>query len=105
MDFKQLAQKLELDESEYIELIELFVTTSTNDIAKLEKAIAEKNTENGERAAHSLKGSSASLGLNDISDSARFLEKKTREGSMENATDLLENIKNKINFIKSLIEK
>ncbi len=103
MDLKKLADQLELDENEYIELLELFAETGAKDIDRLEKALEFKNAAEAERAAHSLKGASSSLGLNDISEPARMLEKNARESLFSDNVELLKSIKEKFSIIKNLV--
>ncbi len=103
MDFKQLAENLELDEAEFTELLELFSNTGGKDIARLEKAIETGNKKEAERAAHSLKGSSATLGLMAIAEKAGLLEENLREDCHEDSFRLLEGIKENMNIIKKLI--
>lgn len=103
MDFKQHAEKLGLEVDEYLELLELFIDTSDADMANLENAVRTKNAGEAEKAAHSLKGASASLGLTKIAEIARLIEKSAREGSTNDGLELLEKIRDNINGIKKLI--
>jgi histidine phosphotransfer protein HptB len=105
MDFKLLAKKLGLEEDEYLELLELFIDTSPRDIATLEHAIGTKNADEAEKAAHSLKGASASLSLTEIAELAKQIEKSAREGSNKDGLELLESIQEKIIGIKKLMGK
>ena len=68
MNFRKTFEKLGLEEDEYIELIELFIETSTSDIDKLQSAIVGGDTEKISRLAHSLKGASVNLGLEEFLD-------------------------------------
>jgi histidine phosphotransfer protein HptB len=100
MDFKQLAENVGLEENEYIELIELFIDISAADMTKLESAVEKENALEAEQAAHSLKGASASLGLMDIADIARLIEQNARKNSIQDDTQLIANLKDKIKNIK-----
>jgi histidine phosphotransfer protein HptB len=103
MDFKQLAAKLGLEVDEYLELLELFIDTSAADMTNLENAVRTKNAGEAQRAAHSLKGASASLGLTEIAEIARLIEKSAREESTKDSLELLEKIKDSINSIKKAL--
>ncbi len=103
MDFDKLAEKLGLDHDEYVELVELFTETSESDLASLENAIETQNPGDAEKAAHSLKGASASLGLTDIAEIARQIEKNAKENSIQDGTELIADIREKIQTIKHRI--
>jgi len=54
------------DEELLKELLDLFRTSSTDDYIQLQQAVADGDTEAVARAAHSLKGAAATLGLEGI---------------------------------------
>ncbi len=98
-DFNALAQRIGLEKDEYLELLELFVDTSGADLDKIESSIEANNPDGASKAAHSLKGSSGSLGLDAISEAARKIEKHAREGSLKRATESVAIIKDRIKAI------
>lgn len=104
-NFSALAQRLGLEEDEYIELVELFVNTSDTDLNKIEISIGANDPEGTAKAAHSLKGSSGSLGFDAISEAAMKIEKNAREGSLEGAVGSVEIIKDKIRALAALISQ
>ena len=63
MNFIELAENLELEENEFLELVALFVKTGYSDLNKLQSAIEDEDTEKVAIVAHSIKGTSANLGL------------------------------------------
>ncbi len=103
MNVKELAEKTGLEEDEYMELLELFIDMSAADLANLENAVGTKNTGEAEKAAHSLKGASASLRLTEISELARLIEKNARENSIQGGIELINTIKEKIKGVKNLM--
>jgi histidine phosphotransfer protein HptB len=105
MDFKQLAEKIGLEENEYIELIELFIDTSAADMTTLENAVEKENADEVEKAAHSLKGASASLGLTDIAEIARLIEENAREKPSQGDILLVAILKDKIKNIEHLFSE
>jgi len=76
MNFGKLAEDLGLEREEYLELIELFIETSMSDLDKLQSAIKEVNAEKAANAAHSLKGAARSIGLMELSETAKEIEEK-----------------------------
>ncbi len=93
MDFKIMASDLGLDEEDFRELAELLVTTSSSDLEKLEKRLAEKNTEQVALAAHSIKGAAGNLGFMDISTIAAQIEKNAREKNLKDIEISIKKIK------------
>jgi len=74
MNFEKLAGEIGFEKEDYLELIELFINTTTGDIDKLKTAINNSDFNAAERAAHSIKGAASSLGLMEISDEAKKIE-------------------------------
>ncbi len=101
MDFNAIAERLGLENDEYLELLELFVDTSFADLENIESAIKAEDVDGTAKAAHSLKGSSGSLGLDAISESARKIEKNAKEGSLKGALESLGAIKDRIKAISA----
>ncbi len=79
MNFEKLAEEIGFDKEEYMELIELFINTTTSDIDKLRTAINNGDFNAAEKAAHSIKGAASSLGLMEISDEAKKIEYAGKE--------------------------
>ena len=85
MECKELADNLGLDESECIELMELFVETTASNLEKLQNGLAVGESGQVAEAAHTIKGSSANLGLMEISEAAKGIEEKARQNCLEGA--------------------
>jgi HPt (histidine-containing phosphotransfer) domain-containing protein len=101
--FIKMAENLGIKESEFVELLELFVDTSGADISELESALEANDPVSTAKTAHSLKGASASLGLGEISELARQVEKNAKEDSTAGATESIRKIKEKLEELKGLI--
>ena len=71
------------DEELLTELLTLFVDSSAADFASLCEAIEAGDAEGVVRAAHSLKGAAASLGLEAIRALALDMETAARQGSVD----------------------
>lgn len=93
MDVKGLADNLGLEEEEYLELLELFLETTESNLEKLRVGIDRGNTEEVVASSHSIKGSSANLGLEEISEAAKGVEEKARQNGLEGAAQALDFIK------------
>ena len=106
MNFKELGEKIGLDEDEYIEMIELFVESGGEDLQKLEIAIKEADAEKALEASHSIKGSSGSLMLDTIYEIAKSMDDILRTGKLDNVEEMLNNLRSEYETIKmAFLEK
>jgi len=87
VNIQQLAQKIELQEDECVELLRLFIETSSRDLELLDTAIARGDMKEAWEAAHSLKGSAVSLGLDAFSDSAKNIETEAKHGRISSVSE------------------
>ena len=92
MDLRSLAQKLELEEAEFLELVELFVEATTADLRGVLSAASKRDFQKVVELAHSIKGASINLGFSEISSLAKQIEMNARnnvlDGVPEKATIL-----------------
>ena len=102
MNFRELAENLGLEEEEYLELIELFIETGMSDLDKLQSAIEEGNPEKAANAAHSIKGAASNLGLMEVYEVAKKIEKQTRNDRLEGIAESAQALKEKLNEIAGL---
>ena len=79
MNFEKLAGEIGFEKEDYLELIELFINTTTSDIDKLKTAINNGDFNAAENAAHSIKGAASNLGLTEISNEAKKIEYAAKE--------------------------
>ncbi len=104
MNFKDLASNLGLDEEDFIELVELFVTTSLSDIAKIRKAVQDNNAADAAAAAHSIKGASGNLGFEDIFTRARDMEMQARKENLDGFDELVADLESMVKALDSSSE-
>ena len=102
MNFNELADNLGLEKEEYLELIELFIETGMSDINKLRFAVDEVNAENAADAAHSIKGASGNLGLTEIYELAKKVEKTCRDGMLDNVSESVQELEKMLDTVKEL---
>jgi len=86
------------DEELLEELMALFKDSSSADLEQLRQAIDADDAQAVTRAAHSLKGASASLGMEGIRALAMAVESDARDGSMAVARE-------KVGKISELLEQ
>jgi HPt (histidine-containing phosphotransfer) domain-containing protein len=99
MKLKELAENLEMEVDEFLEIMELFLKTSAFDLNQLESGIEEGDGKRVIIAAHSIKGAAANLGLLEIYEVARKTEMEARENNFNGATVAARAIKEKIDRI------
>ena len=75
------------DEELLDELIILFKDSSADDLKQLQAGVGADDAAAVAAAAHSLKGASASLGIEAILELAMDMEKDAREGSVSSARE------------------
>jgi HPt (histidine-containing phosphotransfer) domain-containing protein len=105
MDFRELAENLELEENEFLELVGLFVKTGYSDLNKLQSAIEDGDTEKVAIVAHSIKGTSANLGLTEIFEFAKRIEMNVRNNDLFGATGAAKRIKAELDRIAKALAK
>jgi histidine phosphotransfer protein HptB len=78
------------DDSELLgELLEIFKGSFAADLDALEKGLKEGQAAAVSAAAHSIKGSSSSLGMEGIRELARPIEEESRAGGLTEAQEKL----------------
>lgn len=103
MDLGALGSNLGLEEEEFVELVELFLTTAKNDLQKLHEAYLKKDAEKATESAHSLKGSSGNLGFKELSKISTIAEEKASEKNLELFDELIESMKKQLSEIEACL--
>ena len=84
MDFKYLASKIGIDDEDFMELVELFITTTLSDLDKIKQGVAANHPADAGAAAHSIKGAAGNMGFEAMSELAQKMELQAKAGSLEN---------------------
>ena len=105
MNLKALAEELELEADEYLELISLFVESSINDMETIENALANGESEKAANSAHSIKGAAGNLGFPQLYETAKNIEMAARDGRLEDISEDLVILKEELTSIETLIEE
>ena len=93
---KVLADRVGLEEEDYVEMLELFFQQTDLDLKKLEEAWINGEVLQLSRAAHALKGASGNLRLMEIYEEAGRLEKLGKENDLEASRLLIQSLREKI---------
>lgn len=105
MNLKTLAKNSELEEDEFLELVYLFLNTSSSDLNKLQAAIEKGNAQNVAGLAHSVKGAAVTLGLTEIFEYAKKLETNAQANNLKGATRLVRSIQEELDRIAKGLNK
>lgn len=83
MNLKEWVTHLEIDKEDYLEMMDLFKKNTASDLKNLETALENREASVIERMAHSIKGAAAILGLMEICDAAKTIEKTAQMNRLE----------------------
>lgn len=100
MDLSAMAEKLGLELPECEEILNLFIDTTVSDLDSLGQAIQDGDALQAVQSAHSIKGASANLGLQEISSAARDIEMKARQGVLAGASEAADVIRHHLDSLK-----
>ena len=93
IDQKVLMQLKNLKAGLLVRIIDLYIESSPKLLLDMEQAIAQQDTNSLYKVAHSLKNSSANLGITELTNLCRELEIKGREGDLATGVVLVADIK------------
>jgi HPt (histidine-containing phosphotransfer) domain-containing protein len=99
MEFQKIADQLGLDLEDIYEITELFVDTAPSEIQKLIDADQTRNPRLAAEAAHSLKGSTSTLGMTEIALLAQTVVQHGRENSVDELKTSIPNLINALNAV------
>jgi HPt (histidine-containing phosphotransfer) domain-containing protein len=95
IDDAAFAQALDLvgGDMEFLaDLVATYRTDGADRIDEMRTALASRATPELQRAAHTLKGSSATLGAVDLADACRIVEHAARDGALDGLAERIEAI-------------
>jgi histidine phosphotransfer protein HptB len=101
MDFKDLASKIGIDDEDFMELVELFITTTLSDLDKIKQGVATNKSEDAAAAAHSIKGAAGNMGFEAMSELAKKMEHQAKAGSLENFDLYIIDLETQVNELKT----
>ena len=104
MDRNLALARVDGDEALLADLAKLFCEESPKMMAAVQQAIAAKDAERLERAAHSLKGAVATLAAQKAFDAALRLERLGRAGDLSEAERAYEALESQIERLRSVLE-
>jgi HPt (histidine-containing phosphotransfer) domain-containing protein len=105
IDMKGLAERIGLSEEEITELIGLFIESCSEDMEKLGTALEEHNARKVSEAAHSIKGASGNMRLDEIYELSKKIEMDARANKLDQAGSDAATLWEHLNDIKIAFEE
>jgi HPt (histidine-containing phosphotransfer) domain-containing protein len=90
MEAKKLAENLGLEEDEFTELFSLYKETTSSDLKALKFAIRAGDAEKAHEKAHSIKGASGNLGLDELYETAKAIDDRARVNSFDGLENMFQ---------------
>ena len=103
MNFKVQAEKMGLDEDEYVEIVDLFIKTTADNLRQLRSAVKTGDRSKISQETHSLKGAALNLGFWEISEIVERIAKGVRENSWQGLSADIEVIQGRIDWMAGLL--
>ncbi|RYY76331.1 MAG: response regulator [Gammaproteobacteria bacterium] len=103
IDRKVITQLRNLKAGLLTRVIDLYVETTPKLLSDMEQAAVQNDTKSLYKIAHSLKNSSANLGIVDLTNLGRDLEIKGREGELADALSLVNKIKKLYTAVEAVL--
>ncbi len=105
MNIRNLAQSLGLETQDYKSLVELFLQTTSDDLQKLDSAIAERDTSLVSQTAHHIKGAAVNLELKEIAADTRNVEQCAKQSDFNGSSRAVSNIRAELEAVSRALSK
>jgi len=99
MDYKTLASNLGIDEDDFRELVELFVTVTLAELDKIRQGVASGSPKDVVAASHSIKGAAGNLGFESMAELANKMEIQAHKGSLGNFNTYISDFETQVNAL------
>ncbi|RLB14131.1 MAG: hypothetical protein DRG35_05855 [Deltaproteobacteria bacterium] len=90
MQIQNLADNLGLDVEDFNEVFEIYRETTSSDLEELKRALDQGDAEKVHQKAHSIKGASGNLGLNELFELAKEIDDSARVNSLNGLESLVQ---------------
>lgn len=92
IDLNNLNMLKEIIGDELVDILNIFLETTPDNIAQLKEAVAVKDINKVQSLSHNIKGSSANIGANQLSILGAELEQQAKNNDTEAFTDSMNKI-------------
>jgi len=90
MEMMELAENIGLDVEDFSEIFEIYLETTSSYLGELKTALQEGDMQAVHEKAHSIKGASGNLGLNELYELAIDIDDQVRGDSTDGLESLVE---------------
>jgi len=104
LDWDEVLDRMDGDEVVLREILALFGQDAPHMMRKLEEARASGDAQRVERAAHSLKGASATISARTVAPLAQRVEQLAREGRLPEALDQMDDLRREMQRLARALE-
>jgi len=105
MNFKVQAEKMGLNEEEYVEIVNLFIKSTDHNLCQMRSAVETGDTSKIHQETHSLRGAALNLGFLEIYEIVERMALRVRENSWHGLSADIEVIQGRIDRIAKLVGK
>ena len=102
-DRSALLERLGDDEKLFDEVVGIFLEDIPVQLKALKDALDNNDAETVWKKAHRIKGASANIGAQTVSDVALKIERAGQQGDLESSVGLIENLKKELHAIETLL--
>jgi len=104
MKIGELAEKIDLSPEEFLEILEIFLDTSSEYLNGLQAGLREKDRQKILSSVHSIKGAAGNLGLMEIYEIAKQVEKNAAADNLMDAGDATRRMQEKLDAIRKTFQ-
>ncbi len=97
----EFAQEMRVEPSDYCRLLDTFVERNEERLAELREAVSRRDAETAHRVVHSVKGTSSTLRLNWMAETAARLEDALRQGDFGDCERDIKKLETALDDIKT----
>ncbi len=105
MNFKKMAEQIELDEKDFLELVGIFLSSARKDLLALNAAMDKKDFRTVAEMAHSIKGAAINLGFENLHELSRAMEIMARQDSPLEGHEMAESLNQMLQQVEDAYEK
>ncbi len=104
MNFKELGERIGLEEDEYRELVELFLETGLADYERLKTAFDAGDAQQVARSAHTINGAAGNMGIISVHEMAKKVELAAGDNQLDSVSADVEALKGLFGEIAQLVQ-